>query len=306
MGFACLLTKCPGNLNSLTNWLQSKLSSTSVGVWDQALPALTILARGSDVRKQLVTAGLVSSVTAILKRLGANGNAQHIYELCFVLWTLSLGEPDLQAFLLAGSVPVLVDFVSAAPTRKIVRMALAALRNLGSTDDENIVNEMLTAGLLKLVETLSHAGFVKQAADVEIESDFKVLYEVLHRNHKELSTFERWAAEVNTGTLRWGILHTERFWRDNAKFTEKDNFLNIKKLIALLKSSDSTVVCVALYDIGEFVRFYPNGRVVVSRLGGKEVVMGMMGNASDNTGDVQKHVLQCISKIMVSNWEYLR
>lgn len=59
----------------------------------------------------------------------------------------------------------------------------------------------------------------------------------------------------------------------------------------------------ALYDLGEFVRFYPNGRVVVSRLGGKDLVMGMM-SAEDR--EVQKHTLQCISKIMVTNWEYLR
>ncbi len=64
-----------------------------------------------------------------------------------------------------------------------------------------------------------------------------------------------------------------------------------------------TVVCIALFDLGEFTRFYPNGRVVVSRLGGKDVVMQMMG--SDNA-DVQRHTLQCISKIMVTNWEYLR
>ena len=32
------------------------------------------------------------------------------------------------------------------------------------------------------------------------------------------------------------------------------------------------VVCVALFDLGEFTRFYPNGRVVVSRLGAKDKV----------------------------------
>lgn len=202
LSFACLLTKCEGSINSLIHWLQTKLSSTTVGVWDMALPALTVLARGGEVRKHLVSAGFITSAAAILTRLGANGNAQHIYELCFVLWTLSLDEPDLQAYLVAGAVPVLVDLLTAAPTRKIVRMALATLRNLAASDDEVVVNEMLSAGLLKTVEGLAHSGFVKQAADVETENDFKALFEVLHHNHKELSTFERWAAEVSSGALR--------------------------------------------------------------------------------------------------------
>jgi hypothetical protein len=202
LSFACLLTKCEGNLNSLVLWIQGKLASSTTGVWDMALPALTVLSRGATVRKHLIGAGIATSVVAILKRLGANGNAQHIYELCFVLWTLSLGEVDTQAFLSSGAVPVLVDFVSSAPTRKITRMALACLRNLATTENENIVNEMLTAGLLRLVETLSNAGFVKQAADPEIENDFKALFEILHRNHRELSTFERWTSEINSGALR--------------------------------------------------------------------------------------------------------
>jgi V-type H+-transporting ATPase subunit H len=64
-----------------------------------------------------------------------------------------------------------------------------------------------------------------------------------------------------------------------------------------------SIVCVALYDIGEFTRFYPNGRVVVSRLGAKDVILQMMD--SENA-EIQRHTLQCISKIMVTNWEFLR
>ncbi len=63
------------------------------------------------------------------------------------------------------------------------------------------------------------------------------------------------------------------------------------------------MVSVALYDLGEWTRFYPNGRIVVSRLGGKDLVMKMLSNDNE---EVQRHVLQCISKIMVNNWEHLR
>ena len=59
------------------------------------------------------------------------------------------------------------------------------------------------------------------------------------------------------GALRWGIVHTDKFWRENAKFLEKNDFQLLKALIALLphpsvsiKSIDPIVVSIALYDIG--------------------------------------------------------
>ena len=39
-----------------------------------------------------------------------------------------------------------------------------------------------------------------------------------------------------------------------------------RALIDLLKSDDNEVVSVACYDLGEFVRFYPNGRRSVPAL----------------------------------------
>ena len=43
----------------------------------------------------------------------------------------------------------------------------------------------------------------KQAGDAELESDVKFLHDVLAKNYKELSTFDKWASEVHSGSLRW-------------------------------------------------------------------------------------------------------
>ena len=50
--------------------------------------------------------------------VGANGNAQQIYELTFILWTLSLGcaEKDLALFLSAGKSPHSLPSSSLAPS----------------------------------------------------------------------------------------------------------------------------------------------------------------------------------------------
>jgi V-type H+-transporting ATPase subunit H len=44
------------------------------------------------------------------------------------------------------------------------------------------------------------------------------------------------------------------------------DFHLLKVLIALVSSSDEEVAAVACFDIGEFVRHYPNGRAIAKHL----------------------------------------
>lgn len=62
---------------------------------------------------------------------------------------------------------------------------------------------------------------------------------------------------------------------------------------------DDDVVAIACYDLGEFVRFYPNGRLVAKGLGAREVVLRATEHPNP---DVQTQALLCISKILVQNW----
>lgn len=61
-------------------------------------------------------------------------------------------------------------------------------------------------------------------------------------------------------------------------------------------------MCIALYDLGEFARFYPNGRLVVNTLGGKEKAMTLIGHSNV---EIQRQALQSVSKIMVTNWDLM-
>ena len=121
---------------------------------------------------------------AILRRLGANGNAQQIYELCFILWALSLvitspsrngEEVELKTFLSSGAVQVLAELLVSSPTKKVFcfwslfylfwkevlsefsnlwmivvekvsRMVISALKNLSATENDAVLSEMLAAG----------------------------------------------------------------------------------------------------------------------------------------------------------------
>mmetsp|Transcript_2948 Transcript_2948/g.4543 ORF Transcript_2948/g.4543 Transcript_2948/m.4543 type:complete len:471 (+) Transcript_2948:105-1517(+) len=307
--FAALLNVYEGDSKRLLQWIVSKLISTMDDAWELALPALSMCARTTSAGRKyaLIEMGVVQHIVAVLTGLDVKGRTQQVYELCFVLWVLSLGELQTEPFLSAGVVHTLVELLSTAPTRKIVRMALATLANLAVTEDDALLNEMFTAGLLKVLDSMKHNNFNRDAADEDVENDLKSLYHVLTRNYRELSSYERWVTQVYSGTLRWSIVHTEKFWRENARFVEEDNFKALKKLLELLKSDDAQVVSVALYDVGEFSRFYPNGRVIVSRLGGKDQVMQIMESGLGLLNpEIQRNSLQCISKLMVTNWEFLR
>lgn len=187
-----------------------------------------------------------------------------------------------------------------------------------------MVCQVVRINAVSLVKHCSHT-FLR----LSIPPDLDFLYSDLHDAHSHLSRFDVYKSEVETGRLQWGLVHTEKFFRENAKYMEgsKGDFALVKvsqilrsttdsearsttltkllhylsqRLISLIKtSSDDDIVSIACYDLGEFVRFYPNGRLVAKSLGAREVVL--LATEHPNP-DVQTQALLCISKILVQNW----
>ena len=119
-----------------------------------------------------------------------------------------------------------------------------------------------------------------------------------------MTRWEVYRAEVESGRLEWGIVHTETFFKENARLMEGPNedFSMVKKLVKLVASHDEQVAAIACFDLGEFVRHYPNGRMVAKRLGAKDLVMHMIGHEN---AELQRHALQCVSKMLVQNWRHV-
>jgi hypothetical protein len=67
----------------------------------------------------------------------------------------------------------------------------------------------------------------------------------------------------------------------------------------LTTSNDEEVQAIACYDIGEFVRHYPNGRAIARSLGAKEIIMKLVDHSNK---ELQRHALTAVSKMMVQNW----
>jgi V-type H+-transporting ATPase subunit H len=321
-------------MEALTAWVVSQLKNASGGMVGLCIPALVVLMDAYESRilfakngglkytARQVRAGSKATKTAATdsKKKAGQASVQQLYELTFCMWVLTYelsSSQDIRADFAKDGVPVaaFVELVSLAPREKVVRVALSCLRNLATCaasqdpapagtvllDGKHFLTEMIACGLMKAIALLRD----RQFTDPDIVADVDILHKLLVDNYKEMTRWEVYKNEVESGHLQWGSTHTEAFFKENARMLEGSDgdFHLLKVLIALLSSKDEEVAAIACYDIGEFVRHYPNGRAIAKRLGAKELVMPLIEH--DNV-ELQRHALQCVSKIMVQNWEYVK
>lgn len=76
----------------------------------------------------------------------------------------------------------------------------------------------------------------------------------------QYSNFSRYMKELAKGKFTPGPLHTEKFWIENVRSFEDNEFSAITKLTALLHSNDPSTIALACFDLGEFSRLYPTGK----------------------------------------------
>jgi len=330
-------------LAALISWITSRLQSSLGESVSLVTPTLTALANCPEARQIFTKNGGIGYIVRHLRsnntksralasaefqvkprRNDTGASVQQLYELCFCLWAMTYDCKNSAtiraAFTRDGAVKSFCDLISSAPREKVVRVALSALRNLAEcTSDDDMdeqstdlefgkvidgsvfLTEMIGSGLVKSVDLMLE----RQWGDPDIIDDLNVLCKLLRKNYTDMTRWDIYEAEVNSGSLNWGILHTENFFQENHKKLEgvDGNFLPLKRLIVLTTCDDDCVAAIACYDIGEFVRCYPNGRLIAKKLGAKDTIMRLINH--DNV-ELQRHALQCVSKIMVQNWAAVR
>ncbi|CAE8605404.1 unnamed protein product, partial [Polarella glacialis] len=121
----------------------------------------------------------------------------------------------------------------------------------------------------------------------------------------EMSNFERYERELQTGHLQWGFIHSGKFWAENALKFESNDFRALKVLAGLLLSplTDVTTLAVACHDLGEFVTLHPLGKKRVAQLQVKERVMELMGSTEASYREVRREALLCCQKLMLNKWQ---
>jgi len=265
----------------------------------RSLAALQILMRCEEFR--IMWRDTEDGISALILQTRPQIDAQIIYQALYALWLMSYSEEIADKIHKTTAIAKIVEAIKLVQKEKVIRIGLATLKNLkdkGPSGQNN--RQMIECGFMRVLENLQ----LRNWGDEEMLKNMEALMESLQRILADMSSFDMYRNEILSGNLEWSPVHkSEKFWRENIMKMEDNQFELLGVLVHLLNNSqNSLVLAVACHDIGEFVRFHPRGRNIVSTLGAKQAIMRLMENQNP---DVQKHALMCTQKLLVVNWENL-
>lgn len=104
-------------------------------------------------------------------------------------------------------------------------------------------------------------------------------------------------------------MHTEKFWQTSfANFNISENLELIDKEIEYLRRHEGdheNVWCVRkaviCFDLGEFARYFPNGRTYLTMKGAKECINNIM-KSNSATPELKKEAITAYQKILMKSW----
>lgn len=179
-------------------------------------------------------------------------------------------------------VPLYTQLLRLSPKEKTTRLLVSSLYNLLSTNRSSLLPAAVLARLPALLQNING----RHLSDTDLLDDLKSLSEMLDEYTKTQTTFDEYAAEVNSGHLRWSPPHrSPTFWAENArKILEHEKGALLKKLAEIMGKAwenDKAVLAIACNDVGWLVKEVPEKRDQLEKLGLKTRVMSLMQEADE-------------------------
>ncbi|XP_065355459.1 V-type proton ATPase subunit H isoform X2 [Calliphora vicina] len=290
------------DLNFYLQFLKDQLTVHANEYIQSVARCLQMMLRIDEYRFAFVS---VDGISTLIRILSSRVNFQVQYQLVFCLWVLTFNPLLATKMNKFSVIPILADILNDCAKEKVTRIILAVFRNLIEKPTDNQVAKehciaMVQCKVLKQLSILEQRRF----DDEDITSDVEYLAEKLQNSVQDLSSFDEYATELRSARLEWSPVHkSAKFWRENAQRLNEKNYELLRILVHLLETSkDAIILSVACFDIGEYVRHYPRGKHVLEQLGGKQIVMQLLGHEDPN---VRYEALLAVQKLMVHNWEYL-
>lgn len=164
-----------------------------------------------------------------------------------------------------------------SPKEKTTRLLISSLYNIFSTNLQTLLPTAVLARLPTLLQNLKG----RHLTDQDLLDDLKALSELLDEYTKNKTTFDEYAAEIESGHLRWSPPHrSPTFWAENSRrILDHDKGELPKKLAEIMGKAwdnDKQVLAIACNDIGWLVKEVPEKRSQLEKLGLKARVMELM------------------------------
>lgn len=286
---------CKDHATDFMNWIyafdSSKLSANAYTF------SIMYLIKINELAKEFVELNGINKLIEMLDFQCLN-DYQIAYNVLVTLWILSYHDFALKYFenptmdLIEKSLKIL-DFFN---KEKVVRVTLLLMENLSNR--KQCLEIMSDLNGLELIQKLQQRHWV----DEDIKELLEKLWETFDKNYEEFTSIDKFRKEIHLKSLRWGPVHTERFWQENfMHFHDKDNLDLIKELVGLLEVENERTVAVALYDLGEFAKYFPFGRSYLDNLGIKSVIYEVMQKSE--SAEIKKEAITCLQKLIVTSWQ---
>lgn len=263
-----------GKVEAITNLLKSKTFRAAVFAKEQNYKVL-------------------ESVQVEEASASATPNTQVLYKCVFAYWMLSF-EDNIMAQLKGKAVEQMKKFLSAdVKAEKVVRMSLVVLENFLKC--KALAEDIASSQIYEAVSALEYEKW----RDAELYDTIKKVKQAIDVTVKEVSNFDRYLQELETGTLHWGALHSAKFWAENSSSVDKSVVQKLQKV--LNNARDKLSMAVACNDLGEIAVFNKQGKAWIQETGAKSDVMKRMENEDDKV--LRREALLCCQKIMLNKWQ---
>ncbi|XMA11360.1 hypothetical protein WAI453_004151 [Rhynchosporium graminicola] len=245
-------------------------------------PLINILRAAAGVNgdgASTLVSGAASVRSGIEGNIGGGVGLQLLYHVLLVHWQLSfegaeIGEGLDEEY---DIIPLYTQLLRLSPKEKTTRLLISSLYNILSTNKSTLLPAAVLAKLPTLLQNING----RHLSDEDLLDDLKNLSEMLDDYTKTQTTFDEYAAEINSGHLRWSPPHrSPTFWAENARrILDHDKGALPKKLQEIMSKSwetDKQVLAIACNDIGYLVKEVPEKRSQLEKLGLKTRVMELM------------------------------
>ena len=266
-----------------------------------AMGALACLLSERELRPAAWRHGALGLLAPTLRSASAGPhNVQQLYDAALAVWLLTFHPPAAEGTLASGALAGLLETARSAGKEKVVRVALAALRNLLLSPAAPGAKAAVEAAAGRLAAGLRLKAF----HDEEVVEGICVLEEHAAAGAKAAGSFERYRQEVLSGALEWGGGRGEEaFWREYSGSLEEGHYSLVRALCALLASAATPpkALAIACHDVGQVAALLPGGRAVIQECGGKDSMLKLMAHEDE---EVKKQALLAVQKLLLTGWAF--
>ncbi|KAF1943252.1 vacuolar ATP synthase subunit H [Clathrospora elynae] len=210
---------------------------------------------------------------------------QLLYHVLLVIWQLSFeGELVGEGLQEEHDIVILyTQLLKVSPKEKTTRLLLSTLLNLLTANRQTLLPTAVLARLPSLLTSLKS----RHLTDEDALEDLQSLNDLLDEYTKTQTTFDQYAAELQSGHLRWSPPHRNpTFWRDNARRILEENKGELPRKLAEILSknwdNDKQVLAIGCNDVACLVKEVPDKRQQLEKLGLKGRVMELMQEADES------------------------